>query len=150
RLASGDRPLIGCPGIRALAQQHLQAVDPPPPLAQPAIAARSSKLAMDMERHVFSRRIDPLEVRIVVQIAVVERVEHAPQLYFGKTDIDQELQMIELLRAEFRFHSEGRAVQLLRGAKLLAAKAVGNHDVIADGQAEHSLCPIRDDMTQPT
>ena len=58
------------------------------------------------------------------------------------------LGLIELWRAELRFHSEGRTVQLLRGTEFGAAETVGDHDVVADRQAEHSLDPIGYDVTQ--
>ena len=90
----------------------------------------------------------PLEHRVLVQVAVVERIEHAAQLGLRQADIDQQLMMVELRRAELRLHREGGTVQLLRRAEFLAVEAVGDHDVVADGEAEHSLGPIGDDMTQ--
>ena len=90
----------------------------------------------------------PVNVGIVVEVAVVERVEHAAQFGLRQADIDQQLQMVELRRAEFRLHREGGAVQLLRRTEFLAVEAVGDHDVVADGEAEHSLGPIGDDVTQ--
>ena len=91
------------------------------------------------KRHVFGRGVDARERRIVVEVAVVERVEHAAQLGLRQADIDQQLQMVELRRAELRLHREGGAVQSLRRAEFRAVEAVGDHDVVADGQAEHSL-----------
>ena len=79
----------------------------------------------------------PANAGLVVQVAVVERVEHPAQLGLRQADIDQQLQMVELGRAELRLHREGGAVQPLRRAEFLAAEAVGDHDVVADGEAEH-------------
>ena len=101
---------------------------------------------MDVERHVLRRRVDATECRVVVEVAVVERIEHSAQFDLRHADIDQNLQVAEFLRAELRFHREGGAVQLLRGAELLPAKTVSDHDVVADGETEHSLGPIGDNV----
>jgi hypothetical protein len=38
-------------------------------------------------------------------------------------------------------------MQLLRRAEFFAMEAVRDHDVVANGKAEHSLGPIADDVT---
>jgi len=92
---------------------------------------------VDVERDVLGRRVDTAKGGIVVEVAVVERIEHAAQFGLRQTDIDQQLEVVEFRRAELRLHCEGGAVQPLRGPEFLAVEAVGDHDVVADGEAEH-------------
>ena len=135
--ASGDRRFVGRPRIRAFAQQDLEAGHRATAIAETSVAAGGGEQAVDVERDVFGRRVDAAEGGIVVQVAVVERIEHAAQFGLRQADIDQELQMVEFRRTELRLHREGRAVQSLRRPEFLAVEAVGDHDVVADGQAEH-------------
>jgi hypothetical protein len=96
---------------------------------------------VDVIGHVFGRGVDALEGRVVVEVAVVDRRQHPAQLDLGQADVHQQLVCIELWRAEFGLHREGGAVQALGRSELLALEAVGDHDVVADGQTEHKPAP---------
>ena len=78
-------------------------------------------------------------MRQLVQVVIVGRIEHAAQRLLGQTDIDQQVQGIQLRGAELRLHHEGRAVQPLRRAEFLALEAMRDHDVIRDGQCIHRV-----------
>ena len=103
---------------------------------------------MHVKGHVFRRGVDTFQHRIVIQIAVIQAVQQLAQHRLRQTDIDQQLMMIQFRGAEFRLDRIGRAVQPLRRPELLALERVGDHDVVADGQTEHLLGPMGDDMAQ--
>ncbi len=52
-------------------------------------------------------------------------------------DVDHDAVRVEVAAPELDVDDVGRAVQPLRGAEHLSAKAVGDHHVIADGDAVH-------------
>ena len=63
----------------------------------------------------------------------------APQLLGGQADVDDDVVGVQLGPAERGVDDEGGAVQLLGRSEDLAAEAVRDHDVVADGDAEHGL-----------
>ena len=65
----------------------------------------------------------------------------ALQLFGGAPDVDHDEVLVERLAFERGIDDVGRAVQLLRWSEHLAAKTVGDHDVIADRHAEHVVIP---------
>ncbi len=87
----------------------------------------------------FGRRIDAGEVGRLVEIAVVERREDGFERVMRAADIDHDSVRIEPLRHERGVDDEGRPVQPLRGTEHLAAKRMGDHDVMADFDGEHEV-----------
>ena len=80
--------------------------------------------------------VDAGEVGLVVEVAVVQLADHGPEFLCGQSDVDDDVVVVQLLAPERGVHQERRSVQALRGSEDLAAEAVGDHDVIADGDAE--------------
>ncbi len=93
-----------------------------------------------MEAEVLRRRVLAGEHRLLVEVAVVHRREALPQLVLRQPDVHEQVEVVEPLGAELRLDDKGRAVQALRGAELLAAEGVGDHDVVHNGEAEHRGC----------
>ena len=79
----------------------------------------------------------PLNSRHVVEILVVERLEHRLQHLVGAADVDHDAVVVERFGDKGRVDHEGRAVQRLRRAEHRAAKRMGDHDVVADFDSEH-------------
>ena len=90
-----------------------------------------------MEGHEFGGGVGALEQRILVQVGVIHGVQQLPQYRLGQADIHQQLQMIQGRGAEFGFHRVSGAVHTLGRAEFLTVEAMGDHDVVADGQAVH-------------
>ena len=80
---------------------------------------------------------------LVVEVAVVELGQHGVQLLGRPADVDHDVVGVQRRPPERRVDDERRAVQALRRPEHLAAEAVGDHHVIADGHAEHGLLPRR-------
>ena len=85
------------------------------------------------------------EGRIVVQIAVVELVQDGVQRLARSTDVDHEVVGVESCAPERRVDDVRRAVKSLRRPEHLTAEAVGDHHMVADGDAEHGLPSVVDD-----
>ena len=77
-----------------------------------------------------------LELRHVVEIAVVQRREHRLQRLVRAADVDDDAVVVERLGDEGGVDHEGRAVQRLRRAEHGAAERMGDHDVVADFDGE--------------
>ena len=60
------------------------------------------------------------------------------QLLGGPADVDDDVVGVERRPPERRVDDVRRAVQPLRRSEDLAAEAVGDHHVVADGHAEHA------------
>ena len=71
-------------------------------------------------------------VAVVVQVG-----EDATQLLRRPADVDDDAVGAEGAAPEGRVDDVRRAVQPLGRSEHVAAKAVGDHDVVADGHAEH-------------
>ena len=82
------------------------------------------------------RGVDAGEVGLVVEVAVVQLADDGAEFLRGQSDVDDDVVVVQLGAAEGGVHEERRSVQALRGAEDLAAEAVGDHEVIADGDAE--------------
>ena len=91
----------------------------------------------------FGRGVDALELRHLVEILVVQRLEHFLQRIERAADVDHDAVAVERVGDERRVDHEGRAVQRLRRAEHRAAKRVGDHDVVADFDDEQGV-PLRD------
>ena len=94
------------------------------------------------EREELRRRVLAAERRLVVEVAEVQRGEHFAQASLGAADVDDDAVGVELGAAELDVDDVGRAVQLLRGAEHLPLEAVRDHEVVADGDAEHAAVPL--------
>jgi hypothetical protein len=64
------------------------------------------------------------------------------QLLARSTDVDHDVVSVESRAPERGVDDVRRSVQALRRPEHLAAEAVGDHHVIADGHAEHDLFPV--------
>ncbi|GAA3292861.1 hypothetical protein GCM10020295_13230 [Streptomyces cinereospinus] len=80
--------------------------------------------------------VGPGEAGLVVEVAVVQLGDDGAQFPRGQSDVDDDVVVVQLLPPERGVHQERRSVQALRGAEDLAAEAVGDHHVIADGDTE--------------
>src|SRR5438067_1543444 len=100
RCASADGSLERGPGIRAFAQQYLQPGKRTPGFSQGAAPARLGEQAVNVQSHVFRGGVFALQLRYLVQVAVVEPVQHAAQLGLCQPDVDQQLQLIQSEGAE--------------------------------------------------
>ncbi len=80
--------------------------------------------------------VDAGEVGFVVEVAVVQLADDGAEFLGGQSDVDDDVVLVQLLAPEGGVHQERRSVQALRGSEDVAAEAVGDHDVIADGDAE--------------
>ena len=65
-------------------------------------------------------------------------LEHLAQAVARAADVDDDAVGIELGAAKLDVDDVGRAVQLLRRAEDFAVETVRDHEVIADGDAEHA------------
>ena len=77
----------------------------------------------------------------VIVSGEVELSQHSVQLLGRPTDVDHDPVGVQIRASECDIHDVCRAVQTLRGPEPLATEAVGNHHVIADGDAEHNQSP---------
>jgi hypothetical protein len=66
----------------------------------------------------------------------VQRAHDGAEFLRGQTDVDDDVVVVQLGPAKRGVHQERRPVQALRGPEDLATEAVGDHQVIADGDAE--------------
>ena len=79
---------------------------------------------------------------LVVEVAVGELGQHRVQLLGRAADVDHDVVGVEGGAPERGVDDVRRAVQTLRRPEHLAAEAVGDHHVVADGHAEHDLLPV--------
>ena len=87
--------------------------------------------------------VDAGELRLVVQVAVVELAEDGVELLGGQADVHDDAVGVELGPPEGRVDDVRRAVQPLGGSEDLAAETVGDHHVVADRHAEQVHSPWR-------
>jgi hypothetical protein len=105
-------------------------------LAQtPGVHALGEAVGDDLGQEL-RRGVGVLEVRLVVEVAVVQRAHDGAEFLRGQTDVDDDVVVVQLGPAKRGVHQERRPVQALRGPEDLATEAVGDHQVIADGDAE--------------
>src|SRR5690606_25412834 len=88
---------------------------------------------------------------LVVEIAVVQLADESPEFLRGEPDVDDDVVLVQLFAPERGVHEERGPVQALGRSEDLAAETVGDHDVIADGDAEQRttlqvrrVCPPAD------
>ena len=77
------------------------------------------------------------ELRDLVEVAEVQRPEHLVQDDPGAPDVDDDAVGIQRPPPELHVDDVGGAVQPLGRAEHLTGEAVGDHEVVADGHAEH-------------
>src|SRR6185503_17830802 len=85
------------------------------------------------EREELRRRVAAAKGRLVVEVAEIQRGEHAAQRVARAAYVDDDPVGVELLAAKLDVDDVGRAVQLLRRAEHLALEAVRDHEVVANG-----------------
>ena len=73
--------------------------------------------------------------------AEIELGEHGLEGVAGETDVDHQAVRVEFAALEADIHEIGGAVNALSRPEDGALEAVGDHDVVADGQAVHEGSP---------
>ena len=73
--------------------------------------------------------------------SVIQRLQRRFQDIMGAADIDDHAVVGQRLAEEGHVDDECRPVQLLRQPENLAAKAVGDHDMVPHLDGEHALFP---------
>ncbi len=106
-------------------------------VAEVAVSDGGRQAIEDDSREELGRRVAPGERRLFVQVLVGQRAKDRVHAVRRAADVDDDAVGIQVGSAKLDIHDVGRTVQLARGAEHLAAKAVGNHHVTADGDAIH-------------
>ncbi len=119
--------LVECDGDR---------IDAVSTLTQSALGNPLRELVGDVLREPLRGRVDARELRFFVEIAVVEHGQDLAQLLRGESDVDNDVVRIELSTFERSVHQERCSMETLCRTEDLAAETVGDHHVIADGDAE--------------
>jgi hypothetical protein len=79
------------------------------------------------------------ELRQVVEIAILERVERSLQLLVRAADVDHDAVAVEAFGQKGCTHHEGRVMQRLRGPKNLATEGMRNHDLVGYFNCKHRI-----------
>ena len=117
--------------------------------AEIALARMVRKAVEDVFGQKFGRGVLAFELRHVIEVLVVQRLEHFFQRFKCAADVDHDAVAVERIGDERGIDHEGRAVQRLRRAEHRAAKRVGDHDVIADFDDEQGcLSRIADELAE--
>src|ERR1700704_1560226 len=120
-----------------LVQRHSQALDPAGSGSEVVFPdGRDHAIEYDA-REKFGRGVVSLERRVVIQIAEVHLGEDGAQHFRRATDVDNDAVGVEPWPAKLDVDDHRGAVQPLRGAEHLAPVAVGNHHIVAHGNAVH-------------
>jgi hypothetical protein len=91
----------------------------------------------------------PAKAGLFVEVAIAELGKDGVQHFARTADVDDDVVGVERRAPERGVDDVGRPVQPLRRPEHLAAEAVGDHHVIADGDAEHELArPVRDRVAE--
>ena len=72
----------------------------------------------------------PLNAGTLVEIAVVERRERGLEHLVGARDVDDDAVLVERLGQKCDADDEGRTMHFLGRAEHLAAKRMGDHDLV--------------------
>src|SRR5690348_15721555 len=110
-------------------------------VAKPPIARGPAQQTVYVRGQVFRGGVRASKLLFLVKVAVIKYVECRPKLSFGEPNVDDQLLAIESFRPKLGLHGIGRAMQALRRAEHLAFETVGDHYVVADGQAVHASAP---------
>ena len=85
--------------------------------------------------------LTPLSSAQIIEIAIVERRQSGFESLVRAANIDNDAVAVELIRNESGIDHECRAMQRLRRPENIAAKRMGNHDVVANFDSEHREPP---------
>ena len=100
------------------------------------LASMMREAVEDVFRQKFCGGVFAFELRHLVEVFIVQRLEHLFKRIQRAADIDHDTIRIERVGDERGIDHEGRAVHRLRRAEDRAAKRMGNHDVVADFDGE--------------
>ena len=125
-----------------LVQRDDQAVEVPSALAQGAGVHPVGEAIRDDPGERLGGGVHAGKCGLVVEVAVGELSQQLVQLLGRTTDVDHDVVGVEVRTPERGVDDVRRAVQALRRSEYIAAEAVGDHHVIADGDAEHDLIPF--------
>ena len=107
----------------------------------PAFRPVMSELYRGLDRlgAALRRGVDSRERRVVIEVAIGQLADDRGQSGRGLPDVDHQAVAVQGGRPEGGVHDIGRPVQPLGRPKNRTREAVGNHHVVADGDAEHVL-----------
>src|SRR5262249_17775711 len=94
------------------------------------------------------RRIDPLELRKLIEIAKSKRGKRRLELLVCPADVDDNSVLVEPLGQKCRANDERRPMQRLCGTENLATKRMRDHDLIGYFDREHANTPLDFDRTK--
>ena len=130
------------------AERHLDRLERGTFLAERAGGDPIAHALADLLRQHLGRGVAAGELGQLVEIAVVERRQHALEQLAEQPDVDNDAVGVEFPPRQLQIDDEGGAVQPLRRAEHLALEAVRHHDVVADGHTEHAALPDPDGARQ--
>src|SRR6478736_4313594 len=81
------------------------------------------------------------ESSLLVQVPVAQLADHGMQFRSGSADVHDDVVRVQRLPPKGGVDDVRSPVQALRGTEHLTMEAVGDHHVIADGDAEHVNYP---------
>ena len=117
--------------------------------AEIALAGMVREAVEDVFGQKFGGGVFVFERRHVIEVFVVQRLQHLFQRIKCAADIDHDAVAIERIGDERGIDHKGRAVQRLRRAKDRTAKRMSDHDVVADFDDEQgNLSRIADGLTE--
>src|SRR5690606_14847024 len=132
-------PLVARRRDMRLVQRHGDACQPTSVLAEcPGVYAVGQVVGDDSGKRL-RRGVHTRKCRIVIEVSVGKQTKDRFQLAGGTPDVHHDAVRIELGSAEGGIDDVRRPVQLLGGSKDLAAQAMGDHHVVADGHAEQDI-----------
>ena len=122
-----------------LVQRHAKALDPVRSGSNVASTDRRDDPIEDHAGEKLRRRIAAREVRVFVEVAIVQPAEHRAQRLGRPADVDDHAVRVEVGPATLEIDHVGGAVHALRRPERIAAEAVGNHEVVADRDGVHRV-----------
>src|SRR6266568_6160595 len=115
--------------------------------AELARARRTREVLEEMPGQKFGGGVNALELRQLVELAIVERDERLFEHFVGARDVDDDAMGVEFIGEKGHANDERRAMHLLRRAENVPVEGVGNHDLVGDFNRVHgfssaSMCVI--------
>ena len=92
---------------------------------------------LDDAGEVFGGGVAPFELRHLVEVLVVVLRENAGQHFGGQADVDHQVVGVEFGALEGGVDDVGGPVEFSGRSESLAGEAVGDHEVVSDGQRVH-------------
>src|SRR5688572_1432398 len=114
-----------------LVQRHAQASEASRVDAELAGGDLRRDALVDDECQELGRRVAAAKVRLVVEVAEIQRSEHVAQCAAREPDVDDDAVGVELAAAKLDVYDVSRAVQVLRGTEHLALETVRDHEMVA-------------------